>query len=277
MTTIIGFAGKKQSGKNTSCNFIVLLKLLECGVCSKVKLDDYGNIFVSDIFGQRPIMTDEYFPLSEEYVDIQELYNSIGVKIYAFADALKDLAINLFNIPRHKVYGTDAQKAEPSGLFWENMPSVVTKELPKPFYLVDNVYHYKKGQEEISLPIYYHPAGEMSIREVLQFVGTEIFRKMHHNVWLETLHRKIISDNMELALICDVRFDNEIEFILSNSNSYVIGLDRNGNSDSSHKSEQADLSKCSCIINNSTMTIPEQNKAIYAFFDSLNLQLLPKV
>lgn len=35
MTQIVGFAGKKQSGKNTACNYILALKLAELGVCAR--------------------------------------------------------------------------------------------------------------------------------------------------------------------------------------------------------------------------------------------------
>ena len=52
MTQIIGFAGKKQSGKNTCCNFVMMLKLIEENVCKRAKLDDNGEILVSDIFGE---------------------------------------------------------------------------------------------------------------------------------------------------------------------------------------------------------------------------------
>ena len=43
MTQIIGFAGKKQSGKNTACNFILAAKLAEvlCQIKYTDPLDDY--------------------------------------------------------------------------------------------------------------------------------------------------------------------------------------------------------------------------------------------
>ena len=40
MTQIIGFAGKKQSGKNTCCNFITMLKMIEKNVCEAARLND---------------------------------------------------------------------------------------------------------------------------------------------------------------------------------------------------------------------------------------------
>ena len=52
MTQILGFAGKKQSGKNTACNYIIALKLVELGVSKKTRLTADGAIEVSDIFGE---------------------------------------------------------------------------------------------------------------------------------------------------------------------------------------------------------------------------------
>ena len=52
MTQILGFAGKKQSGKNTACNYIIALKIAELGISGSTRLSEDGNIEVTDIFGQ---------------------------------------------------------------------------------------------------------------------------------------------------------------------------------------------------------------------------------
>ena len=43
MTQIVGFAGKKQSGKNTACNFVVAMKLAELGICKASRMSDDGS------------------------------------------------------------------------------------------------------------------------------------------------------------------------------------------------------------------------------------------
>ena len=53
MTKILGFAGKKQSGKNTCCNFLQMLKFHEYGVCKNASLNEQGQILVSDLFGEQ--------------------------------------------------------------------------------------------------------------------------------------------------------------------------------------------------------------------------------
>jgi molybdopterin-guanine dinucleotide biosynthesis protein len=52
MTQILGFAGKKQSGKNTACNYILALKLAELGVSKNVRISQENKVEVTDIFGE---------------------------------------------------------------------------------------------------------------------------------------------------------------------------------------------------------------------------------
>ncbi len=232
MTQIIGFAGKKQSGKNTCCNFLVMLKLIEHGVCKHARLNACGDIEVSDIFGEKLNGTD-WFLFKNPHVNTQAVLNEIGaVHIYALADSLKRLSIDILGLPEDKVYGTDSDKNELTNFLWENMPGS-TK------------------------------TGQMTIREILQFVGTDIFRKMYPNVWIDSLIRKIKQDNIDLALVCDVRFENEIN-TLREQNAIILGLNRDlFNSKDTHASEQVNLSLCNVIIDNQNLTIPEQNNKVY--------------
>ena len=52
MTQIVGFAGKKQSGKNTACNFVLAMKLAELGVSVASRLSESGEVEVKDIYGE---------------------------------------------------------------------------------------------------------------------------------------------------------------------------------------------------------------------------------
>ena len=45
MTQIIGFAGRKQSGKDTACNFILAAKIAELGVSKSTRLTNTGEIY----------------------------------------------------------------------------------------------------------------------------------------------------------------------------------------------------------------------------------------
>ena len=217
MTKILGFAGKKQSGKNTCCNFLQMLKFHEYGVCKNASLNEQCQILVSDLFGETVSGLD-WIPLTEEYVDISQLLESFHpCKIYAFADVLKEFAVDVLGLEYNQVYGTNKEKNSPTHLLWENMPTGNNK-------------------------------GPMTGREVLQYFGSDICRKMYENIWFDACIRRIRKDNPELALISDVRFPNEIKGV-QNEGGVVFGLPRDiVNGKDTHSSEQVDLSLCDYLL-----------------------------
>jgi len=217
MTKILGFAGKKQSGKNTCCNFLQMLKFHEYGVCKNASLNEQGQILVSDLFGET-VSGSDWIPLTEEYVDISQLLESFRpCKIYAFADVLKEFAVDVLGLEHNQVYGTNEEKNSPTHLLWENMPTGNNK-------------------------------GPMTGREVLQYFGSDICRKMYENIWFDACIRRIKKDNPELALISDVRFPNEIQGV-QKEGGIVFGLPRDiVNGKDTHSSEQVDLSLCDYLL-----------------------------
>ena len=217
MTKILGFAGKKQSGKNTCCNFLQMLKFHEYGVCKNASLNEQGQILVSDLFGEK-VSGSDWIPLTEEYVDISQLLESFHpCKIYAFADVLKEFAVDVLGLEYNQVYGTNEEKNSPTHLLWENMPTGNNK-------------------------------GPMTGREVLQYFGSDICRKMYENIWFDACIRRIRKDNPELALISDVRFSNEIAGV-QKEGGIVFGLPRDiVNGKDTHSSEQVDLSLCDYVL-----------------------------
>ena len=217
MTKILGFAGKKQSGKNTCCNFLQMLKFHEYGVCKNASLNEQGQILVSDLFGEK-VSGSDWIPITEEYVDISQLLESFRpCKIYAFADVLKEFAVDVLGLEYNQVYGTNEEKNSPTHLLWENMPTGNNK-------------------------------GPMTGREILQYFGSDICRKMYENIWFDACIRRIRKDNPELALISDVRFPNEIKGV-QNEGGVVFALPRDiVNGKDTHSSEQVDLSLCDYLL-----------------------------
>jgi hypothetical protein len=158
--------------------------------------------------------------------------NSNTAKVYNFADPLKkDICINILGMSYEQCYGSDDQKNTITNIEWEGK--------------------------------------KLTARDVMQFIGTNIFRKMKHNVWADATINKIKVEQPSLAIIADCRFPNEVEAV-KNIGGYVIKLTRNPyNSD--HASETAldpdryDQFNFDLIIENDDMTIAEQNKVIYEF------------
>ena len=238
MTKILGFAGKKQSGKNTCCNFLQMLKFHEYGVCKNASLNEQGQILVSDLFGEK-VSGSDWIPLTEEYVDISQLLESFRpCKIYAFADVLKEFAVDVLGLEYNQVYGTNEEKNSPTHLLWENMPTGNNK-------------------------------GPMTGREVLQYFGSDICRKMYENIWFDACIRRIRKDNPELALISDVRFPNEITGV-QKEGGIVFGLPRDiVNGKDTHSSEQVDLSLCDYILPEGN--IDTTTKALYKIITENNI------
>lgn len=271
MTRIIAFAGKKQSGKNTACNFIMAQQLYQAGICKEAALNQYGDIIVSDILGDKHPEFD-MVPLTEEFVDAKTLFNNFQVcKTYALADALKRIAIDVLGLPENKVYGSDKDKNSKTHLRWENMSGVTTDlaVIPSKEIVAETsgrLGHYYDYVDSQIGRLVYHKPGKMSIREVLQYVGTEIFRKMYDTVWVDTLIRRIENDNPKVALVCDVRFENEMKLLKKNG-AIIIGLLRNSKSRDKHASEQINFDLCDEVLDNSSMSIMEQSQAISQILD----------
>lgn len=260
MAQIVGFAGKKQSGKNTACNFILAMKLAELGVCIASRLSEAGEVEVRDVFGEKHEKL-EWIPFRPPYVDVEALFEnelSNYIKIYGLADSLKEMAITILGLERSQVFGTDEEKNSSTSLRWENMPSVISPEEIKERGITK--------KDAASLGLLVHKSGPMTAREVLQYVGTDVFRKMNSNVWLDTLLSKIERDSPEVALVCDVRFENEIK-TLQKSGGFVVGLTRDPYKQSDKHVSELEIEKClkACdfVLDNSNLAIAEQNEKIY--------------
>lgn len=188
---IIAFAGKKQSGKTSSCDFT-------------------GTVF-SETLG-------------------------LNYYTYNFADPLKQMCIDIFGLTYDQCYGSDENKNELVNCYWPDTPN------------------------------------PMTAREVMQYVGTDIFRKMQTNVWADSTIRKIESNKYPLSLIADCRFPNEVSAV-KNAGGIVIKLNRNLYN-SCHASETAldedkyDQSNFDLIIENHTMSLVEKNAIILDFIKS---------
>ena len=240
MTQIIGFCGEKQSGKDSACNLIIMLKLVENGVCKRARLNDHGDIEVSDIFGETVSPDLDWFSLTHPNVSATLLFNDQVhfCRKYSFADKLKQICVDVMGLTNAQVNGSNTDKNTHTHLKWQNMPAKSSFNNPK-----------KKGS--------------MTAREFLQYFGTDICRHMYENVWVDTVLRRIDAEKPELALISDVRFPNEVKCI-QDRGGFVIGLSRSPfQTTQRHSSEQVPLDLCNAVIDNSQLSIPDTNEQIY--------------
>lgn len=99
----------------------------------------------------------------------------------------------------------------------------------------------------------------MSARSFLQYLGTDVMRKIKDDIWVESTVKIILQENPLVALVPDVRFPNEVEAI-HQSGGVVLRLTRDVYS-SDHKCETAldedvfDWNNFDYIIENSNKTL----------------------
>jgi len=240
---IIAISGRKQSGKNTSINFIVGLHMVAIGLIREnFTITNKGELWISDINGDKDF--EGIFDIMRG-TPAMEVFLSDNLdqflKVYSFADLLKtEVCMKILGLTYGQCYGTDEQKNSPTHLKWEDMPD--NNPLDK--------------------------FGPMTAREVLQYVGSNIFRKMYNDVWVDATMRKIKGEGSACALICDCRFPNEVEST-QKAGGKVIRFTRCPHPEDTHISETAldkenfNWSKFDAIIGNENMSIALQNDAVY--------------
>ena len=232
-TKIIGFAGSKQAGKTTCSNFLHGCQLKSHDIVKNFSILDDGRLTVdTEIINDQGLESfgSSILDVSRNDLEFTEwaLFSMWPfVKKYSFADTLKQIAVQLFDIPRECVFGTNEQKNQlQEHLLWENMPGVITPNQPAESGLA--------FPEDLDLKI--HEPGPMTAREFLQYFGTDIMRKMYEPIWIQRVISDIQSEEPLLAIVDDVRFIDEVEAI-QKVGGKVIGLERQP-FESSHSSEQ---------------------------------------
>jgi hypothetical protein len=128
------------------------------------------------------------------------------------------------------------------------------------------------------------PCGK-TVRELLQLVGTDLFRNIYENVWVNCFAQSIFNIQKlfpgTIIINSDCRFPNELEF-LNSVNAIVIRLLRNPTKDA-HVSETALDAKTqeyltfknagantfTCCIDNRNMNLKELKQNVFSILDDI--------
>ena len=113
-------------------------------------------------------------------------------KITHFADPLKDLCKLVFGLTDEQVNTTEGKK----------------EKLKTPI-VIDNHLNYLKHYTKLDLQE--HNKIATSVRELLQYVGSDYIRTESNLFWIEKIRQQIESDKS--IIISDVRFKNEAQLI----------------------------------------------------------------
>lgn len=238
---IIALSGKKQAGKNTATNYIAGLYLKRTKHIKDFKLNEIGELCFTK--------NDHWCLLKEG--EFNSTFNDTDIKLYSFADYLKEFCMDVFGLTYEQCYGTDEQKNTLTDLYWIDMPT-------------DNAFPDGVGEYPVDL--------KMKARQVLQYFGTDIIRSMFGDAWVNATINKIRREKPRVAIITDGRFENEINAI-NKINGKTIRLTRDiSKGKDTHFSEKAlddfPLKDYSLVIDNRKMSIDEQCEALSPHIDS---------
>lgn len=274
MGKIVAFSGKKQAGKNTAGNFLFGLEMWSIlhpetkePLISSFRIDDKGRLIIPVDFGpEKGGIRDGIFDPSSRETVVRAFLNELVwdyVKMYSFADILKEVGISLFGLTEEQSYGTNEQKNTYTKLKWDNMPTFNWDTPTKR----KNAYSQVKNLG-FTLKETWSPDDFMTGREFMQYFGTDICRKMHNDIWADATVNRILNEQPGIGIITDCRFPNEVESV-KKAGGVVIRLTRSINSDDEHLSEKAldkdvyDWANFDAVVDNANMTVQEQNEAVF--------------
>jgi hypothetical protein len=153
------------------------------------------------------------------------------------AQPLKELCVGVFGLDRAAVYGEDGAKNARTRYRWLDLPTP-----PPPGVWVND---------------------RLTVREFMQYVGTNVIRRIHPTAWVESLLKdaEAMALSGHLVVVDDVRFPDEVRAIQS-AGGKVVRLLKGAAEIDHHVSETAldNFDGFDAVIDNSGQT-PEETLA----------------
>jgi len=257
---IIGISGRKQAGKNTTANILHGIVLKRRGLIGDWNIGANGELNILTENSQSEEGWGEFDVSRKDAAFVEYAEHSMWpyVKLYSFADNLKAICSDLFNIPPECVYGTDEQKNQlQKHLLWENMPKAINSTLMKKIIKAPDAKRSFDWKE-----------GPMTAREFMQFFGTDVCRRMYEPIWVSSCIKKLKREKSQLAIIADVRFPNEAKAI-EEAGGHLVRLTRDIYNDD-HSSEVAlDDYPFTNYIDNTSANIEDLMVKVKTFYNHL--------
>lgn len=223
---IIGIAGTKNSGKDTIASMINYI----------FKVGTTTATYSSYI-------------LNKDRIDF-----TLKDRIIHFADAPKDILSLMFNISRK--YFDDRNYKD---VYWYNINTRTFANLDKNRIASEVLLTIKDLEKGFTIPQLIDNYGGkhvyIKLRTLMQYFATNICKSYFgEDIWVKSAMSKIvdIAESRRVCIVPDVRFANEAEAIMTDSNSLygvVIMVKRNSDVEPEHCSEVIDF-KCDFEIDN---------------------------
>lgn len=151
------------------------------------------------------------------------------VSIVGFADPLKRMCHDVFGIPLEWMYGSDEDKERLTDVMWDNLAWSIRIQY-------HTAYHDARDLRGVLVKAPSPRTGPMTVREVLQVIGTDIFREcIWDDVWAAAPFNK--EHDTDFVIIPDCRFKNELLF--ARKNGITVRLKRDTGLVDTHRSEIA--------------------------------------
>jgi ABC-type dipeptide/oligopeptide/nickel transport system ATPase component len=276
-TNILGFAGKKGSGKSTCALYVLGAYMSKLGIIEGGFCVDEDGLRITDVFGDG-----RFEGIFDPYRDNDTMRNFLEeyvhpyVKLYSFADTLKRFCVEVLGVDRDSFYGTNEQKNSLTHLLWEDMPGVTTNKCFMDWFERQRDISIKKNEEDEKFILTYHEPGLMTGREVMQYFGTNIIRKMYGPAWAKETLNRINNEGTLLAVVTDCRFLDEIQEIQKYGGK-VVKLTRNPYPDPHISETQLDERSediFDAVINNE-YGIESQNDSVKNLLETW--QIIPEI
>jgi hypothetical protein len=249
MKKILAVSGPKGVGKTSLCKYLHYRYELVSGNI----VDQNGNFIDKHTeLVQYPETgrTNVYFE-KDKIVKHASLHGAADSGIFSFANKVKSMSVDVMGLDSDCVYGSESSKNQSTRYMWDNLPIWVRwiNSKDKSFLSVDSgdVVYIEGISDEISffnicINRRLHPSnlrsGYMSHREVMQIIGTDIFRKMFdQNTWVNATMNEIEKSSYSLCLIDDMRFNSEARAVIERDG-YIVILNAGGSRIDIHESEK---------------------------------------
>lgn len=173
---------------------------------------------------------------------LKEIFTESGTPVFvkSFGYYLREFICILTGIPIEETLTHEQKASYPLKLEFPQYPSDKIKD----FYEKYNYHPPKTAKSSLEvwrIFLNYLDSGRRTIREILQFVGTNLMRyNVDQNIWFQLLENDWIAKGRPLTIIPDCRFPNEREFVLKKNGLFFRILRPNhisSNCDPTHPSE----------------------------------------
>ncbi len=244
---ILGIAGKKSAGKDSSAKYLMGHIIKQAGVVEKFDVNDNGELLVNYEMKDEKNKVHSgmgVFDLNqndEPFLVYMEEVIHPHVTFKYFATLLKEIAHTLYGIPYEYLYGSEQDKNNLTGYKYRDFEPNLAKK---------NKRDWKLDKD-------------LTVREFMQLIG-DYMRAIDDKCFVNATIRECQASHSNFIIIPDVRFVPEIEAIKA-AGGKVIYQTRSIDGDG-HKSETEldDVYNklCDVVIDNQNLGMKEKNLAV---------------